>query len=117
MIIKSLAKYSHTSWVRGYVSRKSSGYIERYIGRFGIGCKYHTPSYDSTIYHLVSYYLIPGVTKKDVKVFESDYSMSDVIAFMSKCGVRSDSNSKIWYKFCELAKFLGIKIIPEVKEV
>lgn len=98
-------EYHHTSWARGYVSRKTDGYIEPYKGRFGIGVKYHVPSWSSTVYHLVSYYLIPGITKKDLKVFESDYSMSDVIAFFSKFGVECDSVFEMWHNFCNLAEF------------
>lgn len=33
----------HTASARGYVSRKSSGTIEKYVGRFGRGYKVITP--------------------------------------------------------------------------
>ena len=113
--IAVIFKYHHTSWARGYVSRKSDGYAEPYKGRLGIGFIHHAPAWSSTVYHYVFYYLIPGITKKDLKVFESDYGMNDVVEFMSKCGLHSVSNYENWFMFCELAKFLGIKIIPEVK--
>lgn len=51
-------RYHHTSWARGYISRKTNGYIIPYKGKFGIGYAWHRPSWHSTTYHLVSYYII-----------------------------------------------------------
>ena len=51
-------KYSHTSWARGYVSRKKpEGHLIEYEGRFGTGYCWHTPSWRSTNYHRVAYYI------------------------------------------------------------
>lgn len=48
----------HTASARGYVSRKTAGYTEAYKGRFGIGIVRHSPRYDSTSYHYVTYYTL-----------------------------------------------------------
>lgn len=49
---------SHTSYARGYVSRKDNTYIkENYKGRFGEGYKVYTACYCSTSYCYVSYYV------------------------------------------------------------
>lgn len=50
----------HTSWRRGYVSRKTDangeyGYVNNYDGRFGRGYILHLPDYRSTMYHTVTY--------------------------------------------------------------
>lgn len=53
-------KYHHTAKILGYVSRRTTRdeyKIESYAGRFGKGYKIHTPSFDSTRYHDVSYYV------------------------------------------------------------
>lgn len=53
-------KYHHSAYALGYVSRrakKEEWKIESYIGRFGKGYKLHTPSFDSTRYHVISYYV------------------------------------------------------------
>lgn len=53
-------KYHHTAKALGYESRrtkKEEYKIESYIGRFGKGYKIHTPSFDSTRYHNISYYV------------------------------------------------------------
>lgn len=53
-------KYHHTAKVLGYVSRRTKREeykIESYTGRFGKGYKIHTPSFDSTRYHDISYYV------------------------------------------------------------
>lgn len=47
----------HTSWMRGYISRKGGGMVENYQGRFGKGFAVYTPSWKSTQYHYVTYYL------------------------------------------------------------
>lgn len=57
--IKKLgAKEHHTSWMRGYVTRKDpEGTIEPYEGRFGSGFKRIHPSWSSTTYCYVTYYI------------------------------------------------------------
>lgn len=47
----------HTSWKRGYVSRKSSGYVSPYKGRFGEGYILETPSWRSSEYCYVTYFV------------------------------------------------------------
>ena len=49
--------YDHTAWARGYTSRKSDGWVEEYDGAFGKGYKVHRPSWKSTYYHEVDYYI------------------------------------------------------------
>jgi len=49
---------SHTSWSRGYVSRKKpEGTLAKYAGKFGKGFVKFTPSWESTRYCFVTYYL------------------------------------------------------------
>lgn len=50
------------SWARGYVSRRpnpdgSYGWSEEYHGRYGDGIKKHLPSWESTSYHVVEYWV------------------------------------------------------------
>lgn len=47
----------HTAWGRGYVSRKTAGKVEPYEGRWGKGYKVLRPSWDSTRYIRVEYYV------------------------------------------------------------
>lgn len=47
----------HTAWHRGYVSRRLEGYAERYEGRFGKGYRVFYPSWSSTTYCRVAYYI------------------------------------------------------------
>lgn len=48
----------HTSWARGYVSRKTGATVaEAYTGKFGSGYKVYSPSWSSTQYCLVTYYV------------------------------------------------------------
>lgn len=47
----------HTATRRGYVSRKSSGIVEGYAGRFGAGYVLVSPRWDSTQYVNVTYYV------------------------------------------------------------
>lgn len=51
--------YHHSAWAMGYISRKNpeAGMMEPYYGRFGYGWKLYKPSYRSTRYHEVSYFL------------------------------------------------------------
>lgn len=52
-------KELHTSYKRGYVSRKSKGIISVYNGRFGSGFVFDSPCYHSTQYHFRSYFVFP----------------------------------------------------------
>lgn len=50
----------HTSWRRGYVSRRPDvngerGYVNDYDGRFGRGYVLHTPDGRATYYHHVTF--------------------------------------------------------------
>lgn len=47
----------HTSWTRGYVSRKSDGKVFEYKGRFGEGYALLTPSWESTSYCHITYFV------------------------------------------------------------
>ena len=51
-------KYSHTSTLSGYVSRKKEFEVKPYVGKFGIGVKVLTPRYDSSRYIWCSYYIL-----------------------------------------------------------
>lgn len=55
--IKSVYKYHHTAYARGYVSRKSDGYAVSYSGKFGKGFKVYMPCWGSTRFCLVVYYV------------------------------------------------------------
>ena len=64
MTTKTMKQYKehHTSWARGYISRKPNsdgtyGYREPYNGKFGKGYIEHKPSLTSTQYHLITYYI------------------------------------------------------------
>lgn len=47
----------HSAWYRGYVSRKLDGIAEPYNGRFGCGWKIFRPSWASTTYCHVEYWV------------------------------------------------------------
>ena len=47
----------HTASRRGYESRKSSGHLEQYKGRFGEGFIFVTPRHDTTQYVNIAYYI------------------------------------------------------------
>lgn len=47
----------HTATAQGYISRKSSGYVVEYNGKFGKGFKHCLPNFNSTYYYLVTYYI------------------------------------------------------------
>lgn len=49
--------HHHSAWSRGYVSRKNSGWVEEYKGKFGAGYKVHRPTRKSTRFHIVEYYV------------------------------------------------------------
>lgn len=49
----------HTSFTRGYVSRKNpEGIAIPYEGKFGTGYKVLTPSWESSQYCYVTYYVV-----------------------------------------------------------
>ena len=49
----------HTAWKRGYLSRANGGtyLVYAYDGRFGKGYTVESPSWDTTWYHRISYYI------------------------------------------------------------
>jgi hypothetical protein len=57
MDITEKYKWHHTALFRGYVSRKSSGYIQPYTGKYGTGYKVFKPNYNSTRYSFVEYWI------------------------------------------------------------
>lgn len=52
-------KELHTSYKRGYVSRKLKGIISPYKGRFGVGFVFDSPCNHSTQYHFRTYFVYP----------------------------------------------------------
>lgn len=57
-LIKQGYKLHHTSFKRGYISRKlKDGIIEEYSGRFGKGYTIKKPNFKSTHYYFISYYV------------------------------------------------------------
>ena len=49
----------HVASRRGYVSRKTAGYIEPYRGKYGVGVQWVYPRYDTTRYCYVEYWVYP----------------------------------------------------------
>ena len=53
--------YHHDAWARGYISRKTardeSYDVYSYSGKFGDGFVVYKPSFKSTSYHIVEYYI------------------------------------------------------------
>lgn len=47
----------HTSSRLGYVSRKGSGIVEKYSGRYGEGYVHIQPRWDTSRYVFVTYYI------------------------------------------------------------
>lgn len=52
--------FHHAASRRGYESRKGSGHIEPYSGKFGTGYLLVLPRYDTTRYVRVEYYIKRG---------------------------------------------------------
>ena len=50
----------HTAYARGYVSRKTDGYLVKYDGRFGKGFKWYQPCMNSSQYCYITYYVKEG---------------------------------------------------------
>jgi hypothetical protein len=64
--IKATCIEHHTAWMRGYVSRKKpEGIIEPYKGRFGEGYTVKTPSWQSTAYCHITYYITKETYKSE----------------------------------------------------
>lgn len=57
LVEKGSIKELHTSYRRGYVSRKSKGIVSPYKGRFGHGFVLDSPCYHSTQYHFRTYFV------------------------------------------------------------
>ena len=51
--------FHHIAWERGYLSRKESPFLTKYKGKFGEGYKLHIPTYKSTHYHIIEYFVFP----------------------------------------------------------
>ena len=53
--------FHHDAWSRGYISRRTardeSYSVHSYSGRFGSGFVVYKPSFKSTSYHIVEYYI------------------------------------------------------------
>ena len=49
LVASGLLRRSHSSWCRGYVSRKIDGVVRPYKGRFGRGFSVLTPSFESIL--------------------------------------------------------------------
>lgn len=47
----------HTAYCRRYESRRGSGHLEPYKGRFGTGYRLISPNWGSTVYSYVTYYV------------------------------------------------------------
>lgn len=56
-----IVKWHHTSAALGYISRKIEGHVREYTGKFGLGYTLHSPRWDTTNYHYVSYYIFTNV--------------------------------------------------------
>lgn len=50
-------EYHHTAARRGYISRKTEGYVEEYEGRYGKGYLIARPRWDTNNYIYIDYYL------------------------------------------------------------
>lgn len=49
--------FHHGANRKGYITRKASGFIKEYSGRFGTGFTIEKPSFDGTMFHPVNYYI------------------------------------------------------------
>lgn len=52
-----ILKCHHTSYFRGYISRKGNGHVINYSGKFGNGYAWLKPNMKSTQYSLITYYI------------------------------------------------------------
>ena len=46
-----------TSYAPGYMSRKDGALKKLYIGKYGVGIAVHKPTFNTSKYHLITYYL------------------------------------------------------------
>lgn len=56
-ILYSDMKYIKESYAPGYMSRKEGSIEKLYIGRYGIGIAVHKPAFNTSKYHVISYYI------------------------------------------------------------
>ena len=60
-VSEGVLSFSHDAWHRGYISRKTardeSYPVYTYGGRFGSGFVVYKPSFKSTSYYVVEYYI------------------------------------------------------------
>ena len=60
-VSEGVLRFDHDAYTRGYISRKTarneSYPVYSYNGRFGSGFIVHKPSFKSTTYHIVEYYI------------------------------------------------------------
>lgn len=47
----------HRATAKGYVSRKTQGYVKEYSGRFGKGYAVFEPRFDTTRFVYITYYV------------------------------------------------------------
>jgi hypothetical protein len=57
MVEEGKVKELHTSYFRGYVSRKTGPVVTPYDGKFGKGYQKLSPNWESTTYSFVTYYI------------------------------------------------------------
>jgi hypothetical protein len=50
-------KYSHSAYIRGYISRVNYPDVRQYAGKYGRGVKVLLPSRNSTRYAVAEYYI------------------------------------------------------------
>lgn len=50
-------EYIKTSYAPGYISRKDVVMEKLYIGKYGVGIAVHKPAFNTSKYHIISYYL------------------------------------------------------------
>ena len=56
-ILCSDMEYIKTSYAPGYMSRKDGAVEKLYIGKYGVGIARHEPAFNTSKYHLITYYL------------------------------------------------------------
>jgi hypothetical protein len=56
-IVKRTCVMHHASYFKGYVSRRTKGFIEPYIGKYGRGYKIYLPNWSSTWFSVVQYWI------------------------------------------------------------
>lgn len=58
---------------RGYESRKGTGTVVPYNGKYGIGYKWYVPNYDSTYYVIVRYLILTPKGKQTISLKPKSY--------------------------------------------